>query len=114
VVLFVVLVAESGRKQFICEEAFNQCIAATVGNRSGQDKCKSDVKTKCGTLNAQDAATGGSTTTSSSGATAPTQTGPSNSSPSSSATPKNAAAPTEVPRYAGMALAAAVLGVYAI
>jgi hypothetical protein len=46
------------RPQFICEEAYSQCIAqntGTSGSSRAQEACKTDIKNKCGTLDPADA-----------------------------------------------------------
>ncbi|KLU83474.1 hypothetical protein MAPG_02534 [Magnaporthiopsis poae ATCC 64411] len=98
---------------FICEEAFTQCIAASVGDRTGQDKCTKDVRSLCGTQAAK-AGSGGATTTSSTSAPPTQQTGSPNT-PSTTPRPNNAAVVNQLSTFASVAVAAAAfMGVYAL
>ncbi|KAK1769402.1 hypothetical protein QBC33DRAFT_512921 [Phialemonium atrogriseum] len=51
---------------FVCQQAFQDCIAQNVGDKSGQDKCTSDIQKQCGTLDPNKAETGNSAPSSSS------------------------------------------------
>uniref|UniRef100_L2GBF6 Pci domain-containing protein n=1 Tax=Colletotrichum fructicola (strain Nara gc5) TaxID=1213859 RepID=L2GBF6_COLFN len=67
---------------FICNQAFEDCIAANVGNARGQTNCTDSIKSQCGTIDAQADSAASSTTTSAaatgtgSGSTTGTGTGP--------------------------------------
>ncbi|KAK1755318.1 hypothetical protein QBC47DRAFT_214146 [Echria macrotheca] len=91
---------------FICEEAFSECIAKSVGDSIGQDKCKKDIKAKCGTLDPSKADVSSGSSSSSAAApsgTAATTTGAAPASTSS----HSAGAPTHAVH--GVAVAAGIL-----
>ncbi|KAL2270174.1 hypothetical protein VTJ83DRAFT_2358 [Remersonia thermophila] len=98
---------------FICEQAYADCIAANTASSRAQDKCKSDIKEHCGTLDPDKADLGGSadTTSSSSSAAAPSATAPAQNAPSSSTSTGAAAAPTAF--YLGNGVAMVAAGVFA-
>ncbi|KAL8387571.1 hypothetical protein RB595_009818 [Gaeumannomyces hyphopodioides] len=98
---------------FICEEAFNQCIAASVGDSTGQTKCERDIRSLCGKQAAK-AGGGGAATSSSTSASSATRTG-STTTPANTARPNNAAAVNQLSTFASVAVAAAALvGAYAL
>ncbi|KAJ9156988.1 hypothetical protein NKR19_g3952 [Coniochaeta hoffmannii] len=70
---------------FVCNQAFEDCIASNVGNKTGQDACTTNIKDNCGTLDPNDfvAGSGDSSSSSSSASTTsgPTGTGASSTSP---------------------------------
>lgn len=57
--------------QFICDKAFSDCIAANTGSSRAQDECKTNIKSKCGTLDPTKADVGGSSDEASSSSVAP-------------------------------------------
>ncbi|GKT63445.1 PCI domain-containing protein [Colletotrichum tofieldiae] len=102
---------------FICEKAFEDCIAANVGDKNGQDNCTDTIKSQCGSINAQAGEASGTTTSASASATnAPTGTGSAaagaTTAPSSSSS-SAWAAPTANPARYGNAAAVAAIGLFA-
>ncbi|KAK1987099.1 hypothetical protein LZ30DRAFT_777860 [Colletotrichum cereale] len=102
---------------FICNKAFEDCIAANVGDLDGQTNCTTTIKSQCGTINAQAGEASGSTTSASAAATqAPTGTGSGNAGATqapSSASSSAWAAPTANPARYGNAAAVAAIGLFA-
>ncbi|KAL2261050.1 hypothetical protein VTK26DRAFT_4770 [Humicola hyalothermophila] len=102
---------------FICNQAYSDCIEANVGSSRGQDECKKNIKSRCGTLDPNKASTGGggsSQTTSSAGQSStqgPTNTQDAQNAPSTSTSSGIAAATTAALIGKGVAVAAA--GVFA-
>ncbi|OHW92530.1 hypothetical protein CSPAE12_08898 [Colletotrichum incanum] len=102
---------------FICQKAFEDCIAANVGDKNGQDNCTDTIRSQCGTINAQANEASGTTTSASASATnAPTGTGSAvagaTTAPSSSSS-SAWAAPTANPARYGNAAAVAAIGLFA-
>ncbi|KAF0326332.1 hypothetical protein GQ607_006535 [Colletotrichum asianum] len=103
---------------FICNQAFEDCIAANVGNSRGQTNCTDSIKSQCGTIDAQADSAASSTTTSAaatgtgSGSTTGTGTGSQSSQTPASSSSSGHAAPTAAPRY-GNAAAVAAIGLFA-
>lgn len=103
---------------FICNQAFEDCIAANVGNARGQTNCTDSIKSQCGTIDAQADSAASSTTTSAaatgtgSGSTTGTGTGSQASQTPASSSSSGYAAPTAAPRY-GNAAAVAAIGLFA-
>ncbi|KAK2058598.1 hypothetical protein LY76DRAFT_593121 [Colletotrichum caudatum] len=106
---------------FICNQAFEDCIAANVGDKNGQDNCTTTIKSQCGTINAQADEASGSTTSAAAAATqAPSATGSANAGANAGATtaPSSStssawAAPTANPARYGNAAAVAAIGLFA-
>ncbi|EFQ28918.1 uncharacterized protein GLRG_04062 [Colletotrichum graminicola M1.001] len=102
---------------FICNQAFEDCITANVGNKNGQDNCTTSIRSQCGTINAQADQASGSTTSATSAATqAPSATGASNAGATtapSTAVSSAWAAPTADPARYGNAAAVAAIGLFA-
>ncbi|GKT40190.1 uncharacterized protein ColSpa_00371 [Colletotrichum spaethianum] len=102
---------------FICNQAFEDCIAANVGDKNGQDNCTTSIKSQCGTIDAQANEASGTTTSAAAATTAaPTGTGSAASAattaPSSSSS-SAWAAPTANPARYGNAAAVAAIGLFA-
>ncbi|CCF37065.1 hypothetical protein CH063_08487 [Colletotrichum higginsianum] len=102
---------------FICNKAFEDCIAANVGDRAGQTNCTESIRSQCGTVNAQaDEASGTTTSASASATNTPTGTGSADAAattaPSSSSS-SAWAAPTANPARYGNAAAVAAIGLFA-
>ncbi|KAK2006908.1 hypothetical protein LZ32DRAFT_610800 [Colletotrichum eremochloae] len=102
---------------FICNQAFEDCITANVGNKNGQDNCTTTIKSQCGDMNAQADQASPSTTSASAAATpAPSGTGSDNAGPvtaPSSSSSSAWAAPTANPARYGNAAAVAAIGLFA-
>lgn len=82
------IVANTVRVQFICEQAFQDCIAENANDQKGQEGCTKNIKNQCGTLDPNKADTGDSgpsTTTASKTASSGSPTG-TGSSPSTTTT----------------------------
>ncbi|KAJ0151906.1 hypothetical protein CTA2_294, partial [Colletotrichum tanaceti] len=102
---------------FICTKAFEDCIAANVGDRAGQTNCTEGIRSQCGTLNAQ-ADEASPTTTSASASATNTPTGTGNADAAATTAPSSAsssawAAPTANPARYGNAAAIAAIGLFA-
>jgi hypothetical protein len=102
--------------QFVCDQAYSDCIAANTASSKAQDECKTTIKDKCGTLdpskaqiNTGSGATASSAAPSSTGA--PSATGANQNAPSSSSS-RGAAAATNV-AYIGNGVAVVAAGVFA-
>lgn len=93
--------------QFICEQAFSDCIEANTGSSRGQDECKSNIKSHCGTLDPTKADTSNSGSSSKSSSSAsrnqPTQ------APTTSQNVQNAPATTTA-SHGAAATNAALIG----
>lgn len=103
--------------QFVCQQAFQDCNEANVGNAKGQANCTTSIQDNCGTLDPADYSASPSSTDSSSSETASATSGGSSSTaePSSagaSSSSSQAAAPTNV-QHLGTGALAAGMGVLA-
>ncbi|EJT70332.1 hypothetical protein GGTG_11360 [Gaeumannomyces tritici R3-111a-1] len=99
---------------FICEEAFEQCIAASVGDSTAQGKCNTDIRSLCGKQAAKAGSGGAATSSLATPASRATQTG-STTTPANTARPNSAAAVGQLSTFASVAVAAAALvGAYAL
>ncbi|KAK2022479.1 hypothetical protein LX32DRAFT_192689 [Colletotrichum zoysiae] len=101
---------------FICYQAFDDCIAANVGDKNGQDNCTTTIKSQCGTIDAQADEASGSTTSAAAATQAPSATGSANAGATtapSSSTSSAWAAPTANPVRYGNAAAVAAIGLFA-
>jgi hypothetical protein len=103
--------------QFICEQAYSDCIAANTASSKAQDECKTNIKDKCGTLDPSKAQanTGSGASTSSaapSSTGAPSQTTAANQNAPSSSSSRAAAAATNA-AYIGNGVAVVAAGVFA-
>ncbi|KAK1996201.1 hypothetical protein LX36DRAFT_126923 [Colletotrichum falcatum] len=101
---------------FICNKAFEDCIAANVGNKNGQDNCTTSIKSQCGTINAQASEASSPSSTSAAATQAPSGTGSANTGATtapSSSTSSAWAAPTANPARYGNAAAVAAIGLFA-
>ncbi|KAK3310612.1 uncharacterized protein B0T15DRAFT_571148 [Chaetomium strumarium] len=99
---------------FICEQAYSDCIEQNTGNSRGQDKCKSDIQEKCGTLDptkAQvDSGSDSSTTSATTAAPSATESTAQNA-PASSTSRAGAAATNSA--YIGNGAAVVAAGLFA-
>jgi len=93
--------------QFICNEAFKECIDSHTGDATAQSNCTKSIHDQCGTLDPNKANVGGSSTASSSGT--PSSSGKAGSPTTTSA---HAAAPTNMQAY-GSGAALAAMGLFA-
>jgi len=96
---------------FICNQAYQDCIAANTNSAQAQSNCTNSIKDQCGTLNAASVSAAQSSTTSAgsaSSASSPAKTSASGSG-SAAATPKTSAVTTSSSKAAG----ATPTGVYA-
>ncbi|KAH8893701.1 hypothetical protein GQ53DRAFT_95326 [Thozetella sp. PMI_491] len=96
---------------FTCEEAFAECTALNTNNASAQADCKTNIQSKCGTIDPNSAVIGSSSSSSSvaSSATSAAASGASNTPTSSTSTSKNAAPTAAFLGNGAAALAAGVL-----
>lgn len=93
--------------QFICLQAFDDCIDRNVGNSRGQDDCKTSIQSRCGTLDPNKAeVSSGSGTTTPSATTGPSASGTTDAPATTSSTN---AAPHE--NFRALANGAAVIAV---
>ncbi|KAL0936422.1 pci domain-containing protein [Colletotrichum truncatum] len=105
---------------FICLQAFEDCIQANVGDSRGQGNCTTNIRSQCGTIDAQenDAATTTTTTSAPTNTPAGTGSGTTGSGSQASQTPATSssqayAAPTAAPARYGNAAAVAAIGLFA-
>lgn len=100
--------------QFVCQQAFQDCNEANVGNAKGQANCTTSIQDNCGTLDPADYSASPSSTGSSSSETASATSGGSSSTASAatSSSSSQAAAPTNI-QHLGTGALAAGMGVLA-
>ncbi|KAF9876558.1 hypothetical protein CkaCkLH20_05966 [Colletotrichum karsti] len=104
---------------FICNQAFEDCISANVGNARGQQNCTDTIKSQCGTIDAQssEAKPSGATTSATATPTGASTTGSGSGTQASSAPSTTAsgsfAGPTAAPAHLGNAVAVAAVGLFA-
>ena len=101
----------SGDTQFICQQAFEDCNTANVGNAKGQENCTTTIQDNCGKLDPADYSAAPSSTDSGSSETASATSGGSSStstaeSSGASSSPSQAAAAVNVQNLGTGALAA--------
>lgn len=101
--------------QFVCQQAFQDCNEANVGNAKGQANCTTSIQDNCGTLDPADYSASPSSTGSSSETASATSGGSSSTASSSSeasSSSSQAAAPTNI-QHLGTGALAAGMGVLA-
>ncbi|KAK4035068.1 hypothetical protein C8A01DRAFT_38460 [Parachaetomium inaequale] len=101
---------------FICEQAYSNCIAANTQSSQGQDECKTNIKSQCGTLDPSKAEVNTPSTDSTSSASTSATQAPSGSAsqnaPASTSTSRAGAAATNA-AYIGNGVAMVAAGVFA-
>ncbi|KAH8788510.1 hypothetical protein F5883DRAFT_610831 [Diaporthe sp. PMI_573] len=103
---------------FVCQQAFQDCNTANVGNAKGQENCTTSIQDNCGTLDPADySAAPSSTDSGSSGTATATSSGGSTSSTAdssagASSSPSAAAAATNI-QHLGTGALAAGMGILA-
>lgn len=105
--------------QFVCQQAFQDCIAANVGNQTGQTACTTNIQDNCGTLDpTKFVGSSGDSSSSSSPSSTPKATGAPSPSPTASdsgaaatSSTSHGAAPTAA--YLGNGAAVVAAGLFA-
>ncbi|TDZ34270.1 hypothetical protein C8035_v010757 [Colletotrichum spinosum] len=102
----------------ICEQAFNDCITANVGNARGQENCTTTIQAQCGTIDAQADYAASRTSAATSATSTPSGTSNTGSGSQATETPASSsssafAAPTAAPARYGNAAAVAAIGLFA-
>jgi hypothetical protein len=98
----------------LCEVAFSECIEKNTGNSQGQGKCKTDIKSKCGTLDPTKAQVGdGGSGSSSSSTTTAAPTGLGTTTAAGGAAPTSTSGAGAMPTLVGNGFAAVAAGVLA-
>lgn len=101
--------------QFVCEEAYSECITEYENDAQEQSNCTTSIYDKCGTLNPADVSDSASSTTtaaSSASASATASATSGSSTAGASSTSSAGAAPTNI-QFVGTGAAAAAIGLLA-
>lgn len=101
--------------QFVCEEAYSECIDEYENDAQGQANCTTSIADKCGSLDPTEVSTSDSSTTSAASSASASATGSATSSASTgaaSSTSSAGAAPTNI-QFVGTGAAAAAIGLLA-
>lgn len=99
--------------QFVCKQAFSDCINANENNQQAQSNCTTSINDKCGTLNPANYSASSTSASASSGTASSTASGTSAASTAAaSSTSAAGAAPTNI-QHIGTGAAAAAFGLLA-